>query len=120
MAQAKSAATRKGGGARAAKAERNGKRQIDFQGLKLTIPPKLPASFAYRFAKITGLEERGENATGETYNLLVKVIGEEQFEAVMEHVDSNGAEDSGPIDLIVALIQEYGSTPGKSEASASS
>lgn len=101
-----------GGGSRAAKAEKKG-REVDFHGLTLRVPAKLPTSFAYRFAKISAVEARGENATGDVYELLVGVIGEEQFDAVIAHVDTLRKQVGVP-DLIMALINEYGSEPGNS------
>lgn len=109
-ASKRAASPKRGGGSRAAKAEKKG-RTLDFEGLQLTIPPKLPTSFSYRFAKISALEDRDENAAGEIYELLVSVIGAEQFDKVAAHADTlkKGAEVG---DLLVALIEEYGTDSG--------
>ena len=60
-------------GAAAARAERNGNghRDLDFHGVTLTLPAKLPNSFAMRFARIASREEKGENAAGDIYDLVV-------------------------------------------------
>lgn len=85
---------------------------MKFAGLKIELPPRLPASFAYRFARISSLEERNENAAGKVYDLLVSVIGEDQFEALCDHIDETEA-DASLVDLIVEMINEYQVEPGE-------
>jgi hypothetical protein len=119
MSTSKSAASRKGGGASAAKAERNGKRTMDFEGLEVALPAKLPGSFSYRFAKITRMEESQQLASGELYALVVKIIGEEQFDKVADHVDETDSE-TGLVDFLLQVLSQYGLEAGESQASASS
>lgn len=117
-ARGKAAASRKG--AAAARAERNGKPvEVDFHGVTLQLPPKLPNSFALRFARIAAKEEKGEVAVGEIYNLLVpQYLSDEKYDEVLEAVDQV-SEDVGLVDLVVAIGGSYGDV-GESAASASS
>lgn len=120
MTESKAASKAKASGAaarsKAALAEQNGHREMDFEGLTIELPSKLPSSFSYRFAKISRLEDLGENAAGDVYALMVQVIGEKQFDAVSEHVDSI-EDDIGLADFLARVIVEYGNEPGESSAS---
>lgn len=89
---------------------------MDFEGLEVNLPGKLPTSFSYRFAKITRLEEKGENSSGEVYALLVNVIGDAQYDAICEHVDTI-RKDVGLVDFLVRLLDAYQVDEGESQAS---
>lgn len=120
MADSKDAAPKKGAASRAASAEKNGHKEIDFHGVALRLPSKLPNSFAMRFARIAAEEEKGEVVVGEIYNLLVpKYLSVEKYDEVMDAVDE-ADEDVGLVDLVVAVGGSYGAEPGESEASESS
>lgn len=97
-------------------------REGDFRGLKLKLPPKLPATFALDMAEVQASE--GSMSMAPTYRLVVGLIGEAQWHAVRDHVAASGdsMDGIGKIieQLITACTEPYGVTPGESEASATS
>lgn len=97
-------------------------REGDFRGLKLTLPPKLPATFALDMAEVQASE--GAMSMAPTYRLIAGLIGEAQWHAVRDHVAASGdsMDDIGEIiqQLIMACTEPYGVTPGESQASATS
>lgn len=97
-------------------------REGDFRGLKLRLPPKLPATFALDMAEVQASE--GGSNMAPTYRLIVGLIGESQWHAVRDFVAQSGdtMDDIGKIleELIGACTEPYGVTPGESEASATS
>lgn len=118
MAATKAAAPKKAGAA--ARAEKNGKLDLDFHGVKLTLPSKLPNSFSLRFARIAALEERGEMVAQHIYGLLVPTyVSEAKYDELVAAIDEVD-EDVGLGDLLVEIIGAYGAGAGESEASASS
>ena len=123
MAAAKGAAAPAKKGA-AARGETNGKAEIEFEylGVTLKAPPKLPPSFALRFTRIVATEERGEYAGGAAYELAARVLGDEQMDAVIAASDDLPDTEDGPtvVDLLIALVGAYGQAAGESEASAGS
>lgn len=108
-AAAKGAATRKGGGSRAAKAQKTAK----FAGVTLKLPPELPATFAFDFAQITAREEAGENASAGTYRLIVGVIGEEQYTQVRDAIAEGKGKGKTLVDLVGEVVSAYGTGPGE-------
>lgn len=119
MTAAKAAAPKKAGAA--ARAEKNGKLiDLDFHGVKLKLPAKLPNSFSLRFARIAALEEKGEMAAGHVYELLVpRYVTESQYDEILVVIDEVN-EEVGVSDLLIAIVGAYGAKAGESEASASS
>lgn len=109
------------GAAAAAQAERNGHVSLDFHGVTLKLPSKLPNSFAMRFARIASKSEHGDiSVAGDIYDLLVpKYVSEDQYLEIMDAVDESD-EDFGLSDLVVAVAGSYGAETGESEASVSS
>lgn len=97
-------------------------REGDFRGLKLRLPPKLPATFALDMAELQALSD--DTNLGPTYRLIVGVIGEEQWRAMRGVIAESGdsMDEIGLIleELLKALTEPYGVTPGESEASATS
>lgn len=91
-----------------------------FRGLTLTLPPKLPATFALDMAEVQAGE--GGNNMAPTYRLIVGLIGEAQWQLVRENIAASGdsMDEIGTIleQLIGACTDPYGVTPGESEASA--
>lgn len=109
-----------GAKAAAARAERNGgSLSCEWLGLKLKLPAKLPATFAFDAAEI-------ETADGiaPLFNCIRGVIGPEQFAAVRERV----AEKKIPLEdfddvlseLLDAVFGAYGVSLGEASASADS
>lgn len=119
MTAKSSAAASKSKGA-AARAEKNGRREMDFEGLKVSLPPKLPASFSYRFSKIAAMEERDEMTAAEAYNLVERIVGAEQLDVIADHVDTLDRDDVGLVPFLFRIVGEYGNEPGESQASAKS
>jgi hypothetical protein len=97
-------------------------REGNFRGLKLTLPSKLPATFALDMAEVQA-SEGGANMAP-TYRLIVGLIGAEQWHAVRDHIAASGEsmDEIGRIleQLIGACTEPYGVTPGEPEASVSS
>lgn len=117
-------ATRNGGSPRkagaAARAEKAKSIDLDFYGVALTLPPKLPNSFSLRFARIASLESKGEMVAQHIYDLLVpSYVTEEQYDELLVAVDKT-KKDVGLADLLVEIIGAYGASAGESKASASS
>lgn len=90
-------------------------REGDFRGTKLTLPPKLPATFALDMAEVQAGE--GGADMGPTYRLIVGLIGTEQWRTVRDQIAKTGEsmEELGEIlkDLIEAITSPYGVGPGE-------
>lgn len=118
MAARNGSSPRKAGAA--ARAERKKKIELDFYGVTLTLPPKLPNSFSLRFARIASLESKGEMVAQHIYDLLVpSYVTDEQYDELLDALDKVKT-DVGLADLLVAIIGAYGANAGESKASASS
>src|SRR5688572_21242141 len=65
----------------------------DFRGVPLTLPPVLPASFAFDALEI---EVAGGMELKNIRHLLVGLVGEEQWQAIREKI----AADGDPIDSV--------------------
>lgn len=114
-AKSKAAASSKAAAAQAEKAEK----QVEFCGVTLTLPPKLPNSFGLRLAQIVGADDGVATARG-VYRLLVpKYVSEETYEEIIDAVDEAG-DETGLEDLMTAVVGAYGLESGESEASESS
>lgn len=100
----------------------NAPRLSTFRGVALTLPPKLPATFALDMAAVQASE--GENNLGPIYNLLVGSLGVEQWGKVREKIaqDGDSMDDIGEIlqELLEAITAPYNMEPGESPASATS
>lgn len=90
-------------------------REGDFRGTKLTLPPKLPATFALDLAEVQAGE--GGSDMGPTYRLIVGLIGAEQWRTVRDQIAQTGEsmDGLGEIlkDLIEAITAPYGMSPGE-------
>ena len=104
----------------AARKEAAGEQPVaDFHGLKITLPAKLPASFALRLGKLQRTPE--EEGAGAMYGFLADLIGEQQLDAVMDKMDETGEDFNDSFnDLLTALTAPYGAKPGESIASGNS
>lgn len=93
-----------------------------FRGIALTLPPQLPAAFAFDLAAI----QAGGDATslGHAYRLIVGQIGEEQWITIRDKIAADGdpMDRMGPIleEILNAITEPYGMEPGEPSASASS
>lgn len=95
---AKKAAPKKGAASRAKKDQ---PKSVDFRGLDLKIPAKLPGTILFDIAEI----EAGRDLKG-TMEFLRSLVGDGQYEAIKAKV----AEDSIPfpdvIDVLQGLVEE--------------
>ncbi len=97
---------------------KDGPKAGDFRGIALTLPPVLPASFAFDALEI---EVSGGMALKDVRSVLVGLVGEDQWRAIREKI----AADGDPIDdlsrimeeLVSALFEPYGVTLGEFGAS---
>lgn len=91
-----------------------------FRGVPLTLPAKLPATFALDMAEVQASE--GGEDLGPTYRLIVGILGHAQWVAVRNVIGEAGdsMDQIGDIfaELLGAITEPYGVTPGESEASA--
>lgn len=99
---AKSAASRKGSGARAAKAaQTNGKPQTSFtfRGVEMPIP-EIPDSIAFDLAdiQIRGEEEDGQGALIAVHRLLESIFGRDELRKVRPTI--KGVEDAWQNELL--------------------
>jgi ribosome assembly protein YihI (activator of Der GTPase) len=89
----------------AARAEKSGKAKIvDFRGLKLKFPPKLPLSVALRSRQMQ--KEAKTDEAGASIGVLELLVGQEQFEAIIEKCDADGLNMDDDLDVIVDLIED--------------
>lgn len=95
-----------------------------FRGIALTLPPKLPATWALDMASVQAGASAGSNDLGPTYQLFVGVLGVEQWIKVRNKIgeDGQGMDEIGEIfsELLEAITAPYGVTTGESPASAPS
>lgn len=93
----------------------NEPREGDFRGVKIALPPKLPATFALDMAEVQATQ--GGADMGPMYRLIVGLIGSEQWRAVRDSIATTGEsmDDLGEIlkDLVVAVTAPYGMEPGE-------
>ncbi len=91
----------------------------DFHGLELTLPPKLPGSMALRLGKMQSAPAAA--GPGAMYEFLVGLIGADQVDRVMDHLDALGWDyddfDRTVGELLAAVTGAYGGEPGESKAS---
>ena len=93
-------------------------RNTTFRGVKLTLPSKMPATFAFDVA-----EMQAGNGTdlGVLHRLMVGFMGDDQWRAVRDKIASDGSpmDDLGDIitELFDSLTSAYGVSLGESSAS---
>jgi hypothetical protein len=108
------AASKKGA---AARAEKNGavEKTIEFEGLTLTLPEKLPGEVIFALAGVN------ENP-GEIVNIVGSIIGATQLVDVRAALSGRDFEDTVTAlsSLMNSAISEYGTSPGESPASSPS
>lgn len=114
MTQAKAASRpRKGRGA--------APRFVDFHGLKLEVPKKLPGDLIWELAD---LEESEGAGFRELRSLLVTLLGDEQTQKIRDVVREKkiGLDKLVPevMDLVGRVVEAAGADAGKSSASRSS
>jgi hypothetical protein len=106
----------------AAVAESNGVAPtVDFHGLELRLPPKLPGTLAFTIARI---ERSNGNSLSPIIDCIQSVVGAEQVAAIESHVaakeialDDVGGELDG---LLSKIVTAYGVEAGESSASVES
>ncbi len=104
-------AKRKPSKAATARSEKEPKaKSLTWHGLKLKLPPLLPETFLLRMVQV---EEAGRNPQP-TFKMLHSVIGEAQFDQViqlMESSDKVGAKET--YELVDAVLAKYGFGSGE-------
>lgn len=92
----------------------NEPREGDFRGVKLTLPPVLPATFALDMAEV---QAGSDGDMGPVFRLIVGLIGTEQWRLVRDTIAKSGEsmEGLGEIlkDLVEAITKPYGMEPGE-------
>jgi hypothetical protein len=105
--------TSKAAAARAEKKNENEVKTIEWQGLTLTLPEKLPEEIFLDLALVQSSENPGS-----TFEMLVTMIGEEQFRAVRHKLKTDKKVDLQDVVALSGQIFEvYGTSEGESEAS---
>lgn len=115
------AAAEKGKAARSEKKAAPKTRTLDFRGVKVTTPEKLPGDLAFEIGEA---EVNGESGLGLLYRIMRTTLSPEDFEAVRNKV----RELDVPFDEMETVLRELtddilgkaGSSTGESEASAGS
>ena len=96
-------------------------REGDFRGVTLTLPAKLPATFAMDLAEVQATRD---SDLGPTYRLIVGVIGPRQWGAIRDKLadDGDDMEALGEVfgEILTSVMAPYNTTPGESPASAGS
>jgi hypothetical protein len=115
-------AAKEKGKQRAALGELNGKREIEWQGLTLSLAPKLPGSVLRAFGDL-----EGGKSIGPLNRIMQLALGADQFEEVWEKVDelelsiedAMGVlmDESDDESLIPLIMATYGLSVGESSAS---
>ena len=104
----KAPARKKAGAARAEK--KNEQKTVDFRGLKLGLPAKLPGTILFDLADL----ESGNDLRG-TMEFIKSLVGAEQYQAIRNKV----AEDDIPFDkvtdVLLALLEDILETSGLSQ-----
>lgn len=102
MAQAKADATKaapkKGAASRAKKDQ---PKSVDFRGLDLKIPAKLPGTILFDIAEI----EAGRDLKG-TMEFLRSLVGDGQYEAIKAKVAEDAIPFPDVIDLLQGLVEQ--------------
>src|ERR687889_1501312 len=96
-------------------------RLTTFRGIALTLPPKMPATFALDMAEIQAQDTETVDL-GATYRLLVGLIGHAQWRKVRDKIgeDGDSMDDLGAVltEIMSAITGAYDAKPGESSASA--
>lgn len=95
-------------------AKKPGKPALEFAGVSLDIPAKLPASFSFDLMLTTVDDE--EAAGSAIANAILSVIGMEQYRKVRDSLskkrsDTGGVKELG--DLLQAITEAYGLETGE-------
>lgn len=111
-AKKKAAASRKGAAARAETKDQPN--TFEFRGLELSLPKKLPLSIAFKWRQVQKDRTGGQFAI---LDVLEKLIGAEQYEAVEQKIDAEGltVEDDAEVlfELIDGVMEAFGTTAGE-------
>lgn len=90
-----------------------------FRGIELTLPPVLPASFAFDCMEI---DESGRSTLTDVRAIIVGLVGVDQWRQIREKIKADGdpMESVDPIleELIDSVTAPYGLNLGESPASA--
>lgn len=105
----KKASARKKAEASGAEAKGEAK-TVDFRGLELEIPAKLPGTILFDLADV----EAGRDLQG-TMEFLKSLIGQNQYQLVREKVAADGIGFDEVIDVIQKLIEDILEIAGISE-----
>jgi hypothetical protein len=91
-------------------------RTVETNGLTLTLPPAVPAEI---FMDL--IDAEASRGTGDAYltelRMLRVIVGPDQFIEIRNKV---GGEPSKVLDVLHAVLDEYGMSQGESEASSGS
>ncbi|MBA3583711.1 MAG: hypothetical protein H0W36_04140 [Gemmatimonadetes bacterium] len=83
---------------------------VDYHGLTLALPAKLPASLGLRLGKMQAASE--DEQPGLVYSFLSRLISEQDLDRVMDRMDDLDEEDSLG-DLVGTILGAYGGQPGE-------
>ena len=93
-------------------------KMVDWHGLALTLPPKLPASMMF---DMTEAEVEGDDAAAggsAAVHAVYKLLGKEQWAKAKRHSDEIGLSADDFADFVNAVFKAYG-MGGSGESSAS-
>ncbi len=94
----------------------------DFRGITLTLPAQLPATFIFDVAEMQAEEDETDFAV--VHNMMVGLLGREQWSAVRRKIGADGdsMSDLNPLleEVFQAVTGAYGVELGESEASSTS
>lgn len=97
-------------------------RKGEFRGITLTLPPQLPAAFAFDLAAVQAAADT--TSLAHAYRLIVGQIGETQWLTIRDKIAADGdpMDNMGPLleEILNAITEPYGMEPGEPSASASS
>lgn len=93
-----------------------------FRGITLTLPPQLPAAFAFDLAAVQAAGDA--TSLAHAYRLIVGQIGETQWLTIRDKIAADGdpMDNMGPLleEILDAITSPYGMEPGEPSASAPS
>lgn len=91
---------------------------IEFRGVELEVPSKLPKTIKFDLGQIQAQEDAGDVAFGAIYNLLHSLLGAEQMARVRQALAEEGGDfDEDPDwdgELLEAILEGAGITAGES------
>jgi hypothetical protein len=95
----------------AARAEKNGKRKtVDFRGLELILPAKLPGTILFDLADL----ESGNDLRG-SMEFLKSLVGSEQYQAIRNKVGEEGIGIEKVDAVLLKLVEDILEASGLSQ-----